>query len=342
MDFGLARALHPGRVPADRESAPDSATLDGRSSRATLIGTPDYMAPEQIEGKPATPALDVYALGLIAFEMSTGRRPFSAESALGRAAQRLHQPAPAPSAFVRGLPPAWDRLVGGCLARDPARRSTRQQVAADLEALARLSPTNPLPPRRRLALLGAIGLMAALAGGLVQQVQRRAVGEAGAARVLRYTFENSLQGWMDLRYEHYRAMRTRVRPSAERAVEGDQAMEIRLRTTDQYTTPTIGVYEQFLDRLPPGTVIRYRVWFPRTEALEGVQPFVLYHRGEEIEPRWGSQGIIPVSRLRAGEWNEVEVRVPDDVGPDGVIEVGVEWRTRGAQTETVYLDAVSW
>jgi tRNA A-37 threonylcarbamoyl transferase component Bud32 len=120
MDFGLARGLAEG-------------AQSGSSTEAA--GTPDYMAPEQVEGKPPTPAFDIYALGIVVFEMLTGQKPFPASSPYMTALRRLQHRAPAPSERVDGLAPVWDAVVGRCLERQPERRFARvQEVASALDA----------------------------------------------------------------------------------------------------------------------------------------------------------------------------------------------------------------
>ncbi len=89
-----------------------------------MVGTADYMSPEQIEGRQPTPAFDVFALGVVVFEMLTGRKPFPGSDGSG-AVQRIQTVAPDPSALVRGLDRGWDQLVARCLARDPSRRFAR-------------------------------------------------------------------------------------------------------------------------------------------------------------------------------------------------------------------------
>jgi tRNA A-37 threonylcarbamoyl transferase component Bud32 len=127
MDFGLARGLHHNTI---------------RTSSMGTAGTPDYMAPEQVEGKPPTPAFDIYALGIVIFEMLTAKKPFEGASPYLAALNRLKERAPAPSRLVPGLPPAWDAVVGRCLERRPERRFQRvEEIVTALEAA---------PSRRRL------------------------------------------------------------------------------------------------------------------------------------------------------------------------------------------------
>jgi serine/threonine protein kinase len=112
MDFGLARATLP-------ESALSTLTTEDRM----LVGSVAYMAPEQVMGNaPLGPAVDIYALGVVLFELLTGRLPFLGETAIETATLRLLAPAPSPRAVVPMLAPAWEALVGRCLERDPERR----------------------------------------------------------------------------------------------------------------------------------------------------------------------------------------------------------------------------
>jgi tRNA A-37 threonylcarbamoyl transferase component Bud32 len=120
MDFGLAQ------VQRLRE---DSRKPTG----GAVVGTLDYMAPEQLEGKLATPSSDVYALGIIAFEMLTGRLPHAGQTQFARVAAKLVAAPPRPSADVRGLHSGWDALVGHCLERSPAERPDLDEVARALD-----------------------------------------------------------------------------------------------------------------------------------------------------------------------------------------------------------------
>jgi serine/threonine-protein kinase len=109
-DFGVARALDPGA--AMRTAVP--------------IGTPAYMAPEQVEASPNVDArADVYALGVMMFELLTRRLPFEADSVFAMAAMRLTQPPPDPRAFRADIPDAIARIVGACMARRPEDRPQR-------------------------------------------------------------------------------------------------------------------------------------------------------------------------------------------------------------------------
>ena len=142
--------------------------LDQRLTRTgTVLGTFTYMSPEQIDGRPATPRSDVWALGLIAFELLTGARAVrNAGSVPELARQILSEDRPRPTALDPGLPAALDEVLGAALARDPARRPPD---GAALAELLREVADAPGPSRRalrllRLAVLGACAIALGVAG----------------------------------------------------------------------------------------------------------------------------------------------------------------------------------
>ena len=123
LDFGLAK----------QSSAPDGS-IDQTNSNV-VVGTPQYMAPEQAVCEPVGPQTDLYALGLIAFELLTGQRPFAGRSQMEVMAHHLTRPAPAPSSFVP-QPPGVDDLILRLLAKQPAQRpASASQVAQEMRAL---------------------------------------------------------------------------------------------------------------------------------------------------------------------------------------------------------------
>ena len=122
-DFGLASADNP-----DLPTSPS-----GVSSSANLVGTLAYMAPEQLESRTASPATDIYAFGLVLFEMATGKKAFPSDSLLSGIKQRLAGAPPDPATIVPNLPERWRRAIAGCLTVEPEKRFTRaDHVAATL------------------------------------------------------------------------------------------------------------------------------------------------------------------------------------------------------------------
>jgi tetratricopeptide (TPR) repeat protein len=163
-DFGLARAEA-------------SCTGEGAlvvTSDQSMLGTPAYMAPEQVEGKPVSPATDVYALGVVMFEMLTGELPFRAESPLRTATLRLTEPPPSPASRRPGLDPRWNAVILRCLAREPTQRFAR---ATDVVAALEAGP----PAVRRGRTLRALALLVGLAALAVLLAARTARAPAGLA-----------------------------------------------------------------------------------------------------------------------------------------------------------------
>jgi hypothetical protein len=164
----------------------------------------------------------------------------------------------------------------------------------------------------------------------------------GAAPPL-YSFEASVQGWQDQHADFFAQPPAQVTRTASPTFEGGYSLALTLHTSGTYRTPEIGVADTFGDKLKAGTVITYHVWFPRGGAIEGVQPYVFYYRqGVALAQFGGVDPIIYAANLNAGGWSTVTHRVPADVDSRGVIEVGLEWRTNGPQTVTVFMDAITW
>ncbi len=111
---------------------------------AGIVGTPSYMAPEQVEGGPITAAADVYALGIVIYEMVTGRLPFEGPNPLSTAVKRLNEPPPPPHVHVPDLEAWWEKAILRCLERDPRKRfETPGDVIAALQPPVRPSFRRP-------------------------------------------------------------------------------------------------------------------------------------------------------------------------------------------------------
>jgi serine/threonine-protein kinase len=122
MDFGVARL---------RESENARLTQVG-----LMVGTPQYMAPEQIEGGEVTERTDIYALGIVLYEMLTGEVPFKAKTPAAVIVQKLQQPPPRPRALRGDIPAAIEALVLQMMEADPARRpNDLSEVVLRLRAL---------------------------------------------------------------------------------------------------------------------------------------------------------------------------------------------------------------
>jgi eukaryotic-like serine/threonine-protein kinase len=128
LDFGLAklRERDSGAPPSPLDDQPTGTAL---SPEGTLIGTIAYMSPEQLEGRPVDARTDIYALGLIIYEMVTGQRAFAKGSQAGLIAAILTEEPPPMSAAQPKTPPPLERIVLTALAKDPNKR---WQDAGDL------------------------------------------------------------------------------------------------------------------------------------------------------------------------------------------------------------------
>ena len=128
LDFGLARVLD-APSGSDLTAAP---TLE-RTAAGTILGTSGYMSPEQVRGLPAEPRSDVFALGVLLYEMLTGQRAFARASFADSSAAILRDDPPAPG---RPLPPGLDRVVRRCLAKHPdGRFASARELLFALEAV---------------------------------------------------------------------------------------------------------------------------------------------------------------------------------------------------------------
>jgi eukaryotic-like serine/threonine-protein kinase len=131
LDFGLAKLSRHGELPAAASLA--SAPTEARplTSEGTIVGTLQYMAPEQVEGKPADARTDLWALGAILYEMLTGKRAFEGASAASLITAIMSAQPPAIATLQPVTPPALDRLVRKCLAKDPDERWQSAHDVAD-------------------------------------------------------------------------------------------------------------------------------------------------------------------------------------------------------------------
>jgi serine/threonine protein kinase len=161
LDFGLAKALN--------ESGHMATT---QSQGHAMVGTIGYMAPEQIEGEPLSRASDLYAFGVVWYEMLTGRLPFEGSTIAASALARLHRDAEPPSSVNPSIPKGLDAIVLRCLSRRrDARYGTAEQVleelASTVDAPQSQSPvTVRMPNRLRFVLAVALGAALGL-GGLI-------------------------------------------------------------------------------------------------------------------------------------------------------------------------------
>ena len=111
----------------------------GLTGTGKIVGTPAYMAPEQIRGREVDGRADMYSLGIVFFEMVTGRKPYNANTPIELSMQHLHDPIPKAKQFVRDLPAEVDQIIAKCIAKNPEDRYPTMSAFA--QALEKLSGT---------------------------------------------------------------------------------------------------------------------------------------------------------------------------------------------------------
>src|SRR5271167_4238331 len=184
MDFGLAKATAP--VTAASSSLTMTLSTPAGShpltAQGTVVGTFQYMSPEQVEGKEADPRSDIFALGAVLYEMATGKRAFEGKTTASVIAAVLAAEPQPISAIQPMSPPALDRVVKTCLAKDPDERfQSVHDVKLQLQWVAESGSQAGVPApvaaqrktRDRVAwIVAAVAILAALALALIHFRQR--------------------------------------------------------------------------------------------------------------------------------------------------------------------------
>jgi hypothetical protein len=119
----------------------------GLTASGAMVGTPAYMAPEQGMGQPGDERSDIYSLGVVLYQLITGRRPFEADTPLGVALKHINAPLPAPSDLNIDLPPSIESVTMRALAKNPDNRyQTAKKLAIELKQAAAGEHIEPPPP----------------------------------------------------------------------------------------------------------------------------------------------------------------------------------------------------
>ena len=139
VDFGLARFGDPaaGAASATQLTAPGA-----------MLGTPGYMAPEQIRGEPVDFRADIFAFGVLVFELATGSHPFTSATPVSTVARVLESTPPDLRQLAPACPAALAAVISRCLQKDPARRyAATRELVEDLEGARRTPAESPASPR---------------------------------------------------------------------------------------------------------------------------------------------------------------------------------------------------
>ncbi len=210
LDFGLAKLRQP-TTQADTGAASSVVTREPSTLAGSVLGTVPYMAPEQLEGKRADARTDLFAFGAVMYEMLTGQRAFAGHSEANIIAAIMSSEPPSVRTLQPMTPPALDRLVRRCLAKDPDQRwESAHDVADELRWIrqsngATSGPDTSQPPvssassqrhlLRRRAIAGTllVLLVAVAVWGLVTRGPWRrppAAAAPGGVRIAVLPFEN--------------------------------------------------------------------------------------------------------------------------------------------------------
>ena len=196
LDFGLAKSMR-----AAVAGVPGIGQSRDLTAPGLIVGTVRYMAPEQILGKEVDARTDIFAFGLVLFEMLTGRKPFDDDSRAGLMAAILEREPPAVSSLQSQAGPAVDRVVATCLAKDPDERwQTSRDLLRQLQWIAdeRSRARAALPGgvstasgtrARRVGVLPFAALLIAATAVTMWALVRPAASASAEGRVTRFTVD---------------------------------------------------------------------------------------------------------------------------------------------------------
>lgn len=304
LDFGLARV---GEGEGSAEGADGATTVVSTLTEdGTLIGTLPYMAPEQLEGRAADERTDIFAMGVVLFEMTTGQRPFDGASQAALVAAIMSAEAPAMSATRSGVPPTFDRVVKKCLAKDPdARWQDAGDLAAELqwvgEQAAPVAASSVKPAFTTAGWIIGLVLTAGAAAGAAWMLKPDAAAPAAAsahvtielpagARFERFT-RPALALSPDGRVLVYSAVLNGTFSLFRRAI--DQLDSEVLTETDLTTQPFFSPDGQWVGFLSEGTLRRIPVGGGAPVTIAKVLP------GGASGLSWGADDHIVLGGFRA-------------------------------------------
>jgi beta-lactam-binding protein with PASTA domain/predicted Ser/Thr protein kinase len=301
-DFGLARAYADSYVS---------------QAEGTVTGTVQYLAPEQIQGEPADPRTDLYALGVVMFELLTGRTPFVGETSLSIAYQHLSSRVPAPSSVLPSLPEEMDQVVLLATEKDrehrpPSARSMRDEIlragvgappAPRVAELAGQLPASELVPDERAPTVTIPRSLSPRARRA--RLVRRSVATIVLLLVLTF---GAWAGWV-YAIPHYTRVPDVIGLSAQQA-------ETRLRDAGLGVRTGPGEYST---SVPTGSIIRTTPG-PRTKMRKGRAVVLTPSLGPRLiaVPDVGGRGEDGAARLLTEAGFEVKVeRAFDENVPRG-------------------------
>jgi eukaryotic-like serine/threonine-protein kinase len=293
LDFGLAKL----RISADRELSNSLSTLATQASaaplteRGTILGTFQYMAPEQLEGKEADARSDIFAFGAVLYEMATGQKAFSGKSQASLIASILERDPPSISSVEPLAPPALDRVVKACLAKEPDDRwQTAHDLEGELKWIAQMGSqagvAAPVAARRKSRerfAWGAFAACALLAAAFAYGYLRRAPRPPALVRAALPLPENLFIGEMALSPDGKRLALTLAKPGGQ--------PNLWIRVLDEPTGSPV----------PSAENVSFPFWSPDGRFLAF---FTADGKLKRVEASGGSlQTICDAEKGIGGTWN---------------------------------------
>jgi hypothetical protein len=323
LDFGLAKLITiDGALVSDPNSPtvqqPNDVTAEG-----TIVGTLQYMSPEQLEGKVADARSDIFAFGATLYEMLTGQRAFQAGSRAGTIARILHDDPPPITSIAPAVPAPIARLIEHCLMKEPDERwQTARDVAIQLRGAAEGSGSGeavaPRKPKGRGgAALQAAALLLFLAAGIAgtllwQRMRPVATQPKPALSHLSIALAPD-DGKLALAHESVVA----ISPDGSKVVflaSAGDTPRLYLRRTDSYeVTPLPGTEHAWTAFFSPdGNDLGFSADGKlQRMSVAGGTPEVLAEVGPAQGASWGSDGRIVFNRLPSAD---LLYRVPEAGG----------------------------
>jgi Tol biopolymer transport system component len=335
MDFGLARAAGaagsadgPAATAAIFSQSPTASRP--LTAEGTVVGTFQYMAPEQLEGHDADARSDLWAFGCVLYEMATGRRAFEGKSQASLIGAIMHAEPPPPSQLVAASPPALDRLIRACLAKDPADRlqsahDLKLQLAWMAEGGLPASGVAALPPpaAARRTTWGALALVALGSAAISVLATARWVERAATTRTAA-TMQRYTVGSADLRAQSAPVLSPDGTYLVFSVNDGISSRLVRRDLASFETTPIAGTEEGLAPFFSPDGAW---IGFATPDALKKVPAGGGVAQSIAAEPKidsadWGRDGTIYFTSLEGGRDGRTALaRVADTGGRPEVVAV---------------------
>ena len=193
FDFGLSRAPH----DLVGDGFDGQITDVAQTAEGVILGTPGYMAPEQVRGQKVTPAADIFSLGCVLFECFYGHRPFDGRTHAKRFAATLHEQ-PETNPVRRRDDPALAELIDECLEKDPRNRPEfAKSIALRLREPSSAEPTKSTSHRRQWMIAGSLAIAAAATAPIWMRRKRESLRGIQSLAVLSITSTDGSSGAAD-------------------------------------------------------------------------------------------------------------------------------------------------